>query len=207
MGARDCERLRPLAEMVRRRYGVPTIVTLGQALEESGCGISSLAQAGNNVFGIHGVAAGSTPCEAGGTSQCRTYRSLEDGFNDYGRILSTVSRYRGAFQYRTDPYKFITWIWGAGYATSSTYALNVVRRMRAIDPSLPEPPATLVSLWDRISSTPYNERPALLAQLGQVGSTYYASGLFAPPTWVWIASGILGLALIGGIVLYRRRGK
>ena len=56
-------------------------------------------------------------------------KTTNDSFRDHGRFLTTNSRYRPAFAYTTDANRFIYEVWKAGYATSPTYATNVIALM------------------------------------------------------------------------------
>jgi flagellar protein FlgJ len=51
----------------------------------------------------------------------RSYDSLEQSADDYGRFLSVNKRYAAAFSYPNDPEKFIHEVAKVGYATYSSY--------------------------------------------------------------------------------------
>jgi flagellar protein FlgJ len=54
----------------------------------------------------------------------RSYDSLEQSADDYGRFLSVNKRFAAAFSYPNDPEKFIHEVAKAGYATDSSYEKN-----------------------------------------------------------------------------------
>jgi hypothetical protein len=128
-----------------RRWHVPASVTIAQAILESGWGSSELASRDHNYFGTkcfggaHGpIAVG---CRIYRTSECdrthcfttrasfRVYRSMGDSLSDHARFLVVNERYKGAFAYARDADRFATAIHQAGYATSPTYARNLINLM------------------------------------------------------------------------------
>ncbi|WP_338405119.1 glucosaminidase domain-containing protein [Citrobacter koseri] len=60
----------------------------------------------------------------------RSYDSLEQSADDYGRFLSVNKRYATAFSYPNDPEKFIHEIAKAEYATNPAYEKNIVNIIR-----------------------------------------------------------------------------
>ncbi|HYN93688.1 MAG TPA: sporangiospore maturation cell wall hydrolase GsmA [Pilimelia sp.] len=136
------------ARLSYRAYRVPASVTIAQAILESGWGRSGLTRRDHNYFGIKcfgtpgPIAVG---CRAYGTSECgggrcwrtvaqfRAYRNAAGSMADHGRFLAVNPRYRPAFRYTRDPDRFAIAIHRAGYATSPTYATNLVRLMRRYD--------------------------------------------------------------------------
>jgi flagellum-specific peptidoglycan hydrolase FlgJ len=136
----------PAATTVRAQYDIPASVTAGQAALESDWGTSGLSTADKNYFGFKCVTAGdpgpiATGCHAYQTQECtpschtvtayfRVYASMTDSFRDYGRLLTTSSRYAVALPYRHDPDEFIRRVAGAGYATDPNYAGKVITIMR-----------------------------------------------------------------------------
>jgi uncharacterized protein YraI len=133
------------AQQTKATYRVPAAVTIAQAILESGWGRSGLTRDGNSYFGMKcfgtpgPTAAG---CRSYPTSECangscsattasfRVYDSVLASFEDHSRALATLVRYRGAFAYANDPDRFATAIADAGYATSPTYAQDLIRVMR-----------------------------------------------------------------------------
>jgi flagellar protein FlgJ len=131
-----------------RRYRVPASVTIAQAILESGWGRSGLTRRDHNYFGIKcfgepgGIAVG---CRAYATHECgrgrcwrtraqfRAYRNATGSMVDHGRFLVENPRYRKAFRYTRDPDRFAVAIHKAGYATSPTYARNLIRIMKRYD--------------------------------------------------------------------------
>lgn len=128
----------PAAIDVKRNWGVPIAVTIAQGALESGWGHKA---PGNVYFGVKGKSPNgnsiniTTHEESGGSltkinDSFRSYDSLEQSADDYGRFLSTNKRYADAFAYSNDPEKFIHEVAKAGYATDSNYEkkiLNIIR--------------------------------------------------------------------------------
>lgn len=127
-----------------RRYKVPASVTIAQAILESGWGRSGLARRDHNYFGIKCFGSPGTiaiGCRVYSTYECdrkcyptsaqfRAYRSVTGSFADHGRFLTTNPRYQKAFAYSHDPDRFAIEIHKAGYATSPTYARNLINLMK-----------------------------------------------------------------------------
>lgn len=149
--ARDdfLERAIPLARKSQRESSVPASVTLAQAIWETGRGRSPIGEA-NNYFGIKaGGASDATvtlgPIASGwvwawtkewnGTryvdrrERFRKYHSMEDSFRDHSLLLATAARYADAMRTVDDPREFARRIAKAGYATSPTYASDLIRVM------------------------------------------------------------------------------
>jgi flagellar protein FlgJ len=133
----------PLAQKSQRETSVPASVTLAQAMWETGRGGHSIGDA-NNYFGIK---AGSNigPIASGYVwawtkewngkgyietrERFRKYNSMEDSFRDHGLLLATTPRYADAMRAVDDPREFARRIAAAGYATSPTYAHDLIRMM------------------------------------------------------------------------------
>lgn len=126
-------------------YEVPASVSLAQAIVESHWAQSELTVKGRNFFGIKcdGESPYATGCLERVTQECdahgacanqvakfRTYDSAEDSFRDHGHVLSTLSRYDGAFEHTDDPDEFARQIAKAGYATDPDYADKLIELMR-----------------------------------------------------------------------------
>ncbi len=52
----------------------------------------------------------------------RAYASFDEVAEDYGKFLTTNSRYKSAFAHSNDPYKFANILQSSGYATDPQYA-------------------------------------------------------------------------------------
>lgn len=138
-------RVAPGARTGMVRYRVPASVTIAQAILESGWGRSGLTRRDHNYFGIKcfgepgPIALG---CRAYSTHECgggrcwrtrasfRAYRDPAGSMADHGRFLVVNPRYRPAFRFSRDADRFAVAIHRAGYATSPTYARNLIRIMR-----------------------------------------------------------------------------
>lgn len=118
-----------IKEMIRS--GVPASITLAQGILESQSGESDLAQRSNNHFGIK--------CKTEWTGEktyhdddekgeCfRVYNSVEESYADHSDFLKNRPYY--TFLFKLDPTDYEGWAKGlkkAGYATSSTYAQQLI---------------------------------------------------------------------------------
>jgi Mannosyl-glycoprotein endo-beta-N-acetylglucosaminidase len=137
----------PPAQRSDAQYQVPASVTVAQAILESGWGKSGLATQDKNYFGIKCTDASSPGpiaigCASWPTTECdptchtvtayfRVYSSMADSFQDHGRLLRSNDRYASAFTFTDEPDQFIREVARAGYATSPTYADDVINLMRA----------------------------------------------------------------------------
>jgi hypothetical protein len=136
------------AQEMKATYRVPAAVTIAQAILESGWGTSGLTQEGNNLFGMKCFDAPgtiATGCRPYGTSECdsgvcyrtnaafRVYASAAASFKDHSHSLAALPRYRGAFAFPDSPDQFAKAIHEAGYATSPTYAQDLIAVMHKYD--------------------------------------------------------------------------
>ncbi len=146
------------AQTNERNTGIPASVTIGMAALESGWGRSTMATTVpatktadgkkytvNTLFNIKcGTIAspyqtGCVPMKvneytSGGkeyytVSKFRTYSSWTNSMLDYGRLLTSASRYSAAFSYTKYPDQFVTEIRKGGYATDPNYATKVINIM------------------------------------------------------------------------------
>jgi len=130
----------------QRATGVPTSVTLAQAILESDWGRSRLAREANNLFGIKATTrpgtAGVYDVMAwevmGGRSlvspeSFKAYRTLADSIVDHGRWFHQQPRYAGALAVRDNPRAFARAINAAGYATDPDYAFKLIALMDRFD--------------------------------------------------------------------------
>ena len=129
------------AVMEMNRGGIPASIILAQGLIESAAGQSDLAQNANNHFGIK--------CAGGWTGRTfykqdddrdadgkpikscfRVYNSVFEGFHDHGEFLRDPKKYnRYGFLFNLDKTDYKSWARGlqsAGYATSQTYATQLI---------------------------------------------------------------------------------
>ena len=111
--------------------GIPASITMAQACLESDNGNSRLAVEGNNHFGIkcHGWAGDTIRANDDAQNECfRKYASADESFQDHSDFLRFRDRYAKLFELEPTDYK--GWARGlkeAGYATSPTYADNLIR--------------------------------------------------------------------------------
>ena len=111
-------------------HGIPASITLAQGLLESGAGRSSLTTQGNNHFGIkcHNDWTGDRMYkDDDAKDDCfRVYRHARESYEDHSRFLKKP-RYSVLFSYKRTDYK--SWAYGlksCGYATSPTYAQQLI---------------------------------------------------------------------------------
>lgn len=93
-----------LAQEAQAKYGVPASVTLAQYATESGYGKSWLARNANNYFGMTGSYNGQKVYKT--DRYWRKYPSMEESFNDHGRLLSS-GRYAQATKNATNAESYI----------------------------------------------------------------------------------------------------
>lgn len=113
-----------------QRHGIPASITLAQGLLESGAGRSMLATQANNHFGIKTGGSWNGPYVLRNddmpNEKFRKYRSAAESYEDHSIFLKQP-RYRQLFSLRITDYK--GWARGlksCGYATSPTYADNLI---------------------------------------------------------------------------------
>ena len=151
------------AQENERKTGIPTSVAIGMAALETGWGRSKMAgaytvDAGlptekvyqvNTLFNIKcttTVSPYQTGCvpvktaeyKPDGTQyfivdEFRTYKSWAESILDYGRLLTSASRYAAAFEYKAYPDQFVTEVRKGGYATDPKYAALVIDIMKGYD--------------------------------------------------------------------------
>lgn len=121
-----------------QRSGVPASITLAQGILESGNGKSVLARKSNNHFGIkcHRDWDGKRVYhDDDEKNECfRKYPSVYQSYLDHSNFLRKHQRYAFLFSYKSTEYK--KWAKGlkkAGYATSSTYAENLIGLIERYD--------------------------------------------------------------------------
>jgi flagellar protein FlgJ len=132
------------AQQSQATYRVPAAVTIAQAILESGWGRSALAEEGNNLFGMKcfgspgSVASG---CRPYSTSECassacyatnatfRVYTAAAMSFRDHSNSFAVLPRYRTALAFVDSPDDFARAIHQAGYATSPSYAQDLIDMM------------------------------------------------------------------------------
>ncbi len=133
------KRFKATAVSEMKKYGIPASITLAQGILESNAGASRLANNNNNHFGLKCF---SKSC---GKGHCSNYH--DDDHKDFFRkfdtawesyrahsLLLTGKRYRHLSQLKRTDYK--NWAKGlqkAGYATSPTYARDLVQIIEALD--------------------------------------------------------------------------
>lgn len=120
----------PLAQRTEAATGVPSSVTIAQALYHSSAGRSTLAKKARNYFGLtckgrskHAKKA----CLKQGKSKYRTYASLKNSVADQAAVLSTTKHYAAAMKKRNSPKAFLNAIAKARWSTKKSYAGTVYK--------------------------------------------------------------------------------
>jgi len=126
-----------MAFEVGKKYSIPYEAILAQGILESSYGRSGLTTKANNFFGIKADSNWTGERITLPTSEYvngekytkvasfRKYSTPEAGWDDYGKFITSNSRYSSALEYPDDPIAYITAIWEAGYATDPEYVNNV----------------------------------------------------------------------------------
>ncbi|MCL1933691.1 MAG: glucosaminidase domain-containing protein [Candidatus Azobacteroides sp.] len=122
----------------RNKYKIPASITLAQGIIESGAGLSELARASNNHFGIkcHSDWTGERVYrQDDGPNDCfRKYKTVEDSYEDHAKFLRQYSRYAVLFTY--DIRDYTAWAKGlqtCGYATDRGYANKLIQMIEAYE--------------------------------------------------------------------------
>lgn len=131
----------PNAKRIGKRYGLPWQALVAQTGWETGWGKSSLSSKYYNFAGMKAkLDKNGKPIEPAVKLRTHEYRngvkvyedawfkkfrSLDEGLKNYALFFHNNSRYATALKYPNDPYKFITEIRKAGYATSPTYVSDL----------------------------------------------------------------------------------
>ncbi|WP_293871807.1 glucosaminidase domain-containing protein [Flavobacterium sp.] len=120
------EKYKDVAKENMIKTGIPSSITLGQAILESGAGTGPLSVQANNHFGIkcHKEWTGSSiKYTDDEENECfRKYDDPSQSFKDHSYFLTSRPRYSELFGFEKDDYK--SWAYGlkaAGYATDSKY--------------------------------------------------------------------------------------
>jgi flagellum-specific peptidoglycan hydrolase FlgJ len=137
----------PGAQQSQRATGVPTSVTIAQAILESEWGRSYLAREANNLFGVKALTkpgpAGVVTIDAWEVENgvnvtrkgepFRKYNSVAESIADHGMFFIENRRYREALLAKDDPKEFARRIAAAGYATDPGYAPKLIGLMDRYD--------------------------------------------------------------------------
>ncbi|GIF72643.1 sporangiospore maturation cell wall hydrolase GsmA [Asanoa siamensis] len=136
------------AQLGFQKYKVPASVTIAQAILESGWARSYLTRRDHNYFGIKCFGSPGTialGCRSYATQECengkcydttatfRAYKDATASFADHGYFLTVHDRYDKAFKYSNNPNQFAKEIHKAGYATSPSYANDLIKIMKSYD--------------------------------------------------------------------------
>jgi flagellar protein FlgJ len=142
------DQVRPYAEAVAQKLGVPAHFLIAQAGLETGWGRSQPRAAdgapSRNLFGIKSTAAWNGASVSAGTTEYgngrmahttaafRAYGSYSDSFRDFANLLQTSRRYAGTLANTHDPGKYAASLQQAGYATDPRYAEKLTRAIATV---------------------------------------------------------------------------
>jgi flagellar protein FlgJ len=151
------DKVRPYAEAVAQKMGVPAHYLIAQAGLESGWGKSQPRAAdgtlSRNLFGIKATTAWKGATVSTGTSEYtagqmerttaafRAYDSYTDSFQDFARLLQKSRRYANALANTHDAGKYAASLQQAGYATDPRYAEKLTRAIQTVARYAPAVPA------------------------------------------------------------------
>lgn len=137
------ESLLPLAQSVASELGVDPKVLLAQAALETGWGRylvrDQQGASSHNLFNIKADSRWEGARAQVGTVEFRdgvaqreqaafrVYDSYEASFRDYADFLRNSPRYQGALEQAADPYRYLSGLQAAGYATDPEYANKISR--------------------------------------------------------------------------------
>ncbi len=121
------------AQRVAKEYGIPASVMIAQAAHESQWGQKA---PGNNFFGVKGSGTAGTQklwtTENYNGKNIRVqanfanYKTPEDSFRAYAKLISSNPRYKQAMEHTDDPVRFLQEVKKAGYATDPNYVQSVL---------------------------------------------------------------------------------
>jgi hypothetical protein len=165
------EKYKILAIKQQKAYKIPASITLAQGLLESAAGNSRLARQGNNHFGIKCKdewRGGRIYHDDDEKDECfRTYRSVEESYNDHSLFLAKRKYYVSLFDLDIHDYK--GWAHGlqrCGYATDKSYGTKLVSIIETYDlhkydkAKIIEKTPIIDDIYEIKINTPENKRPA-----------------------------------------------
>ncbi len=165
------------AVMEMNQGGIPASIILAQGLIESAAGQSELAQNANNHFGIKcaGNWTGRTfykqdddrDADGKPIKSCfRVYSNVAEGFHDHGEFLRDPKKYnRYGFLFNLDKTDYKSWARGlqsAGYATSPTYAtqlIDIIERYKIYEYDRPNATAGVLPMPGTNPANPTGNNP------------------------------------------------
>jgi peptidoglycan hydrolase FlgJ len=164
------DKVRPYAEAVAQKMGVPAHYLIAQAGLESGWGKSQPrapdGTLSRNLFGIKAttswtgatVSTATTEYTAGRsektTASFRAYDSYTASFQDFASLLQKSRRYAGALANTHDAGKYAASLQQAGYATDPSYAEKLTRAIQTVAryaPAAVAPTQVVAAPVDRLS--------------------------------------------------------
>lgn len=129
------DEISPYAIKTQKKYGVYASVTIAQAIIESGWGKDVLPTKYNNYFGVKKSTDWggetvwlNTPNDAQKRSEFKVYESIQESFDDHGKLIGTSSRYgeaKNEYDEKKGAKAQVHEIAKAGYAESPVYEQTI----------------------------------------------------------------------------------
>ena len=118
------------AKSIKIKYKIPVSVLISQAALESGWGrhVKDNAYFGIKAHNTSGTTTSFKTTEfvngkkVSMTDSFRAYKNFKESAEDYGKFLTTNTRYKLAFAHSNNPEKFAEALHAAGYATDPQYS-------------------------------------------------------------------------------------
>lgn len=129
---------------IQKKHGLPAAALTAQVILETGWGKSVCkdrvtGKYSYNLFNIKGTGpAGYVTVRTDEwytdhyetiTDQFRAYNNYEESFMDYVKLITGYSRYKPCLEHTDDSDEYCRQLQACGYATSPTYATNLIRVM------------------------------------------------------------------------------
>lgn len=134
--------LYPFAQHIQSKYKIPWKVVMAQAILESGWNTNLYSERGYGIFNIvahknyEGESQERGDHNATGekiTQKFRTYNTLYEAFEDFGKKLSTEERYKACARDGITPEESIDAILKGGYAEDPEYKKKIMNIIEDID--------------------------------------------------------------------------
>lgn len=118
--ATDWEKIKHIALRLAKENDYPPSVLIGQMALETGHGTSYFARTRNNFCGLNAV--------DWNPNLAYSFASVEEGIQACIDTIKNSSRYAFAYANRNNPYRMISLIRSAGYATDPYYVQKVTNQ-------------------------------------------------------------------------------
>jgi flagellar protein FlgJ len=138
----------PISAQIEKEFGIKPIITITQSAHESNWGRSKLTEIANNLFGFTGeswerqglpVIRMETTEYVNGKKVIvkrpfRQYKSWYNSCQDWAKIISTLSRYKKAYEYakKNNIEGFAIAVKEGGYATDPKYDTKLIALSKVV---------------------------------------------------------------------------